>query len=251
MPTRVQPVAPAPPPALPPAHREKGLQLIAPLQRETRALSITDEPSYLRADGLLGRVVTARRTWAALLSPVTAPLKRALTAAKEAMEGARDLNREIDGPMEEMERRIKDAMKDYKIEERYRLLEAQRAREAEEQRIAQEAQALEERARAARTAPMRERLAKRREDLVRQAEVLEQQPEPTPVVASTSTTRTTPSWRIADLHLFLAAVIRGDIPDNAVAVDRVLVQAMFRDNPAAVGAWPGVELYDEVIIVRR
>lgn len=238
--------------------KQEGLILINPLRRQVQSLTITDEVSYLRADTLLGRVALARKTWAGKMAPILVPLKKAITEAKKAMEGAKSLDAEVDGPLAQMESDLKGQMRDYKIEEARLIQEAQdkeAAQIAETNRLlAEAAEADRVAVTANKSAPMKARLAKARADaLVEQAETIQAAAEPAPeaVKGTSSSTRTTPSWRIIDKAAFVKGVAAGKIPLEAVEVWNAAVNKQFRDDPAMMKWWPGVELYDEVTIVRR
>lgn len=245
------PTAPAPTASLQTIER-RGLQLTMPLQRSVQGLTITDEESYLQADSLLGRIVTARRTWEAEIGPILRPLKKAIDAAKEAMLGAKKLDAKVDGPLGLMESQVKLVMRDYKIEEARQIREAEDAREQERRRLDEERRKAELTAAAAKPNSIKARLADARTAAIQEQEqALDQQEESAPVKGSTSTTRTTKSWRITDKTLFLKGILLGKIPDDMVSINTVLVGKQFRDDPTVLTAWPGIELYDDVSIVRR
>lgn len=229
----------------------QGLQLLSPLQSAVQGLSITDERSYLQADTLLGRVVAARKTWAAEISPIIRPLKAAIASAKLAMKGAADLDDKVDKPLEELERSLKWQMADYKTAEARQIEEAKLARDREEIQAKREMAEAERKLESARTKPIRERLAAARDAALTKIEVLAEELTPEPVRGETSTTRRTPSWRITDKAAFIAGVADGRIPLEMVEPWTAAIRQQFRDNPDAMKRWPGCELFDDITVVRK
>lgn len=241
---------------LPPAlvkTKAMGTKLVTPFQSavaDVLGLEIpTLEPDELaeaitRVDTLLGNVLHARRDWKAKIEPVLKPLR-------EAKQAADALNREIDTPLAQYETTAKGVLARLRGEERRRLDEAQRAQDEADAKIQQALEDTATRELNARTAQMRERLAKKREELEAQAEA-QAEPAPAPVQSSHSTTRRVKRWRLADtesgLAVVLRAVLAGTIPANVVTLDTRVINDT---NLETVTQWPGFEVYEDVQIVGR
>lgn len=229
--------------ALPPSiqkARDEGLSLIDPLQAAVAELAITTEDEYLVADAMLGRIQAARKRWSARIGKIIDPLW-------EALKSGRELKNEVDKPLEVLEGKVKGAMKAFKLEEAKRI----QAAAEEEERLREEAAAKERAEEAAKTQPMKARLALARQKLEDKAEAAAEAQ--TPVIAAASTTRMTKKWRIIDQDAFLMGVALKKIPAMALTVNTVGVNQIFKQpgGHAIVAKFPGVEVYDDIDVVGR
>lgn len=249
------PVSPVPNPtvmitSLSPVVRAKaqreGLALLTPLQQEIEGLSIQTADDYLIADGYLGRVCEARKRWASKLAPILDPLAASMRLAKQAMEGAKGLLNEVDKPLEQLELRLRAGMKTFKVEEQRQLQEARQ----EQERLQREIELKAQQEAAARTAPQRARIAQQRETLEQLAVSVEEET-PLAVTGEQSKTRGKRAWRIKDLPAFLRSVASGELESDCVLVNTVVMNRYFKEHGEDMAAWPGVELFDDVIIVKR
>lgn len=248
--------------------RTQGLTLTSPLKPLVDGLEVVDSDSYLEADMLLGRIANARAVWKTKIDPVLVPLKRAVDAAKLAMEGAKKLNTDVDGPLEEMEVSVKGSMKTYKLLEAQQEQERVRLETAEANRLRDEAAAKERAALAAKTAPMRAKLEQARADLEAKAEVVQQQAmTPTVVKGGASSDRWTDKIKITDLSKLVNSMIdyvphadiyrKNEAPWSLLNNPRVLgaiqieLNKIFDSQPGIVETWPGCEIYRDVTIARR
>src|SRR3990167_2647018 len=148
---------------------------------------------------------------------------------------------------------VRAKMQDYKREEARQLAEAQRAADAATAKLTQQLEEAEETAQSARTAQMRERLAAKRDQLATAIEeVAAEVPEAT--TAAGSTTRTVTRWKLADMENGLETVLRGvlagKIPAAAITLNEVYINRKMTE-PETVASWPGFEVYEDVVIVRR
>lgn len=260
--------------------RTEGSALIRPLQGRIVDITITDTQTYLEADAFLGEIVTARRLWTAKLEPVRTPQQRAIDAAKVALAEAKKAAAALDGFHDEYDRqlvaletRIKNAMRDFK------LLEARQAREEQERKDREEAEArrqAEEAARqaqAARTPKLKARLEQRAADLAQRAEEI-QQPEPVaprPTGGMASTARRMRFPVVVNPEAFLAAaqtyrpaadlyreghppivmVDRRGVEKPLIEIHLSRLEELWREQPGIVETWPGVKIEEDFNIARR
>jgi hypothetical protein len=254
--------------------RTEGIQLLSPLQRPVDALTITNQADYILADNLLSRIRTARKLWATKLDPVRGPIDKAMKELKLALDGIKNLDREVDGPLEALEGRVKARMKEFKIAEARQIEEAQRKQDAEAERLRQEAAKKAQQATTAKTPALKARLEQARVDLEAQA-LLTENSVSTPVQAASSSTRKVQKVTITDPVAFLGALkayeARAGIyefghpplsilthktsrtgqmseEDSALDVMRAEVSKIFSVQPGIVQSWPGVTVVDDVII---
>lgn len=236
-----------PPPVVAQAQREMAL-VIPALTSEVVAITINTEDDYLQADVVLAKVRTAKKTWVDRLEAIIRP-------ARQSLDLLYDLNRDGVKPLEKLEGQLKTAMADYKTQERRQLEAAQRAKEEEDQRIADALQATQEAEAKARTAPMRAKLAAAREALENQQQAAAEEPVSAPVQANHSTTRAVKRIRPTDMGKILMAIIAGKVPYDVVQVNQVVLNSYLKITPEAkylpVTEWPGVEVYDDTQIVGR
>lgn len=226
--------------------KKDGISLVTPLQEEIQGLVIQSPEDYEGADALLTRVREARRRWSGKLAPILDPLAETVKFAKKAMDGAKAHFLEADKPLEQMELSIRAKMKDYKLEE----VRLQNIAIQEQRRLQQAIDRAAEAEAAAATASQRRRLTATREALEKQSDAVADE---TPAQARVegSTTRTKPNWRIKYLSQFLVAVADGTLPAECVTINTVEMNRQFKLDPEGMKAWPGVEIFEDVIIVGR
>lgn len=228
----------------------QGTKLLTPLQREVQSLQVTNAEEYIAADEMLTGIKRARAQWEALVEPVLKPLREAKTAADK-------LKREVDAPLAQLEEQVKGHMRHFKLEEQRQLAEQTRIADAAKAKLAQQDEELANRELKARTSQMRERLARQREQLQTQVETIE-----TPVeVKGESQARKVKKARISNLAAFLRAAADEMEEPPAMAgaasyplmVDSIVVSLVdaFRQNPEGVAKWPGIEVYEDIVIAGR
>lgn len=282
MPKAPAPKLPLPTPPSPALVRTRveGIKLINPLKTEVAAIHIKDAHSYLQADFALAKVNAAIASWEQKFNPVLAPVQETLVKAKLAVDAVKVLDDEIRGPLVELQKSLKSAMKDYKV------LEAQQIRE---RKALAEREAAERRSRAlavttaaalAKTPGARAKLEERQAELEQEAAQIVEQAviESAPVKGAASTDRTVTKLRIKDPMAFLAAVKDyepkaglynmghppltlltrkmnriGMLAEKDSAMETVLTELgkIYSVQPGVVLSWPGVEEYDDVIIANR
>ena len=264
--------------------RVEGSKLLTPIRTDVEKLEITDEEGYLQADFLLARITSARNTWRTKIDPILRPLKEAVAKAKEALDHTKILDKEVDGPLEALEGTVKGAMRDYKLAEARQLQAAREEEERKAQALRDEAMKKAAAAISARTPQMRAKLEQARADLEQQATATEMQAEAfIPVRGAASTTRTVQKIRIADPVAFVSAlrdyapragiyqighppltILTHKIHKTKVGGNAELVESgsavecmvsevgkIFAMQPGVVQSWPGVEVYDDIIIAKK
>jgi hypothetical protein len=243
--------------------RAQGLTLLAPLTPEVRALRVTTPVEYLSADELLGRVRNARSRWKMLMDPIVAPLARMKADLKLQEAGIKNLNNEVDGPMETLELRVKESMRLYKMEEA-KQIQAAREEEARAERERQEAIAeMRRKEEAAKTVQMRAKLAQKRADLEEEA-VQASMVDLNPVAkGASSSVRSIQKIRVTNLAVLVAALAdyqpkagmyQMGVPPLSLINEEMLqvrLNALFREQPGIAASWPGVEVYTDINIAGR
>lgn len=259
--------------------RVAGSSLISPLKKDVDALVVKTAEDYQQADFLIARIAAARTTWRTKMDPILNPLQDAIDKAKLAMAGAKALDKEVDGPLAELETTVKNVMADYKLEEAR--LANERQRLADEAAAALRRQAAQKalQANAAATPQLKARLEQARADLEQHAAFVEQKAEQenAPVQTAASTARFQKKIRIADPLKFIgsmvdyepkAGIYRMQTPpltlltkkikngllvdeDSAVDVLTTELNKIYKAMPGIALSWPGVEEYDDVTIARR
>ncbi len=273
---------PAPPPATPEGAlkaRTKGLQILAPLGLEKLpALILTTPEDYLAADVKLSSLGHARAQWALVMEPIKGPLsrsiehqKKALKEAQAAAQGALRLESEITSRLDLAESQLKEAMRQFKLQERKQLEEAEfeRERKAEALRIQAVRATMDEAA--AKTAQMRARLAQKRADLEAQAAAVDAEVISGPVKGAASTPRSVKVVRVKDPIAFLRAVVDykaragvyelGQPPlmvlnrkqelEPLVDISSARLTDLWREQPGIVESWPGVTVEDDILIAKK
>lgn len=268
------PITPPPPnPALIKA-RSEGITLVSPLKPLVTALQIVDDESYIHADALLSRIKTARALWASKMEPIRGPIDKAISELKNSLIGIKALDVEVDGPLEMLQESVRTDMKNYKIEENRQIEASGREQEQQAEKIREMARQKEVQAAAAKTPQLKAKLEQARADLETTATLVENNTL-SPVQAASSSTRTVQKIRIHDPKAFLAAIKAytpragiyelGHPPmtilthktsrlgemkeeDSALDVMRAEVSKIFSVQPGVVLTWPGVEVYNDVII---
>lgn len=220
------------------------LTALLPLTAQVANLVIEDADGLLFADNLLGRIRQARKGWGTIFSRIQ---ERTIKPIRGGLEELYQLNRDVDGPAEKLEKAVKGKMDAYRMEE----ARLARVAEQEQQRLIAAADAKEKAAEDARTSQMRGKLQA-------QAAVLQQTAAakiadtPMPVVGLHSASRTVEKWRVPDLMEFAKAVVRGDIPLDKLAVDIKAMDLWWKDDPDTVRQLdPVVEIYDDIKTVGR
>ena len=221
----------------------EGLRIVSPLKEAASELTVDDEDEYTHADALLARVQSAIREWDDKMETVLAPLRQAKQAADT-------IKREVTKPLTELEVSIKDLMTDFKRKEAVRIANENRRIETKVEKLTDEILDVATRETTARTQQLRDRLAKKREELETKAgDVAAEAPQA--VVAAHSKTRTVKKWRIVDKGKAIKALNPGYshlITFDTVAINKLTTQPEGWD---VVAGWDGFEVYDDVVIVGR
>lgn len=225
--------------------QKEGLTLLDPLKREMTALKVTTPEEYTYADGLLTKIREARKRWASKLAPIIDPLAETLRSAKKAMEGSKALLNEVDKPLEQYEEHVRREMKVFKVEE------ARQLREAEQEQIRLQAEIEEKARKAAETkGPAKAKILRQIGGLQSMQSTIQTE-QAAPVQAEGSGTRTKENWRVPDIKVLAKFVADGTLPADCILVNSPRMNAYFKANPEEMKAWPGVEIFTDVVIVAR
>lgn len=227
------------------AYKKEGQSLIHPIQAELDNLEVVDAESYAETDALLGRIQGARRKWSDRIEKIIRPIRDGLNELYA-------LNREVDRPLEALEKGVKEKMRLFKVEEQRQLQAAQQERDAEAERIRRQAEEAAAKEANARTNAMRNRLAAKREELEQAAAEVEAQELPEAVRGQASSTRPVKKWKVTNLPKFLHAITDGKgIPIEMIILNVPTINKYFKEHPEQVAEWPGIEVFDDVQIIGR
>lgn len=214
-----------------------------PLLQQASALVVCDNPSYMEADALRGKLKPARKRFWDRVTELIQPSKQAYDALIE-------FRHELVDPLDAADKLITGKMQDYKRLELAEKLRVEREATAESARLTREVEDKARAAEAARTKPMQTRLENQALKLTEQAiKVSEVKFEA--VQGDASTTRTVTKWRVTDKNALLAAVIAGEVPEDVVEIDPVAMGKYFRFNREDFKSFPGVETYEDVEIASK
>jgi hypothetical protein len=230
---------------------QKGLALANPIIQELGQLQITNEEEYLAADALLGRVRQSRKVWGSIWEQIQG---RVIKPQREALEGVYFINREVDGPLEKGEKLLKSEMQLYKNEERRRLEQENRQRDAEAartQQLIEEARTKLETARGS----VKAILTRTVNRLETQQQVV-METTPLPVIGANSSTRQVKTIEVDNLQAFAVALTIGKLKDHPIraavtaAVNAVLKgEARTQEQKDIMAQWPGLKLVESTQIV--
>lgn len=240
-----------------PVDKDSTVKESTALATAVAAVIITDQESYTQMDGLLARIQTARKLWNIKMYG-TAAKPGPIPNIRTGLEQLYELNREVDKPLEKLEEGVKKSMKDFKLAEIRQARQLEAAKEEEQRRLKEEERKAEEAAAAARTAPMKARLEAKRLEIVEQQAAVAAEEAPEAVVGTRSSDRKVMKWRLeyddeqgSHLHHLLMGIIEGVVPSDAISLNVVYINKQYKDNPALVKSWPGIEEYEDVQIVGR
>lgn len=255
------------------------MNLISPLRPMVDRMVITDDESYLEADTVLSRLRQARILWASKLDPIRGPIDRAMAELKLSLVGVKNLDGEVDGPLLDLEMKVKGEMRTYKLNEARRIEAARQQQEDEARQLREQAEAKKRAEETARTPQMKAKLAQARQDLETQATRVEMDTtETTAVKGASSAVRTATKIRIVDVADFLrsaqdytpqAGIYRmavpplsvlthhtgrlGDKTEEGSALEKMTAEVakIYVTQPGVVKSWPGVEEFTDVVIASR
>jgi flagellar biosynthesis GTPase FlhF len=235
---------------------------LTPILDEARTLTITSASTYQAADLFLFKVRQARKR----VEPLLAPIKTPLNAAKTTLMG---LEHKLDDPLAEAEKTVKATMARWQIQEEKRRGDEERKRQEEirkrqqeESRLAaeadrkrrEEAQAAYQ-AQQAKTAKERREAQERADTARRETQRLEEQQRLAaaetdraaavrvegPVKAAGSTVRIISTWEVADFHVLVQAVARGEVPECWLMPNEDVIEECFKQDQAITCAKPGLK----------
>lgn len=216
----------------------------APVIARAATLVVQNAQDYAIADSFLDRLVGARKSIKARLAKIIDPIK-------EALDQAKSLLKEADGPLEQSEILIRGRMREFKLEEARQARIEEEKRYAAEEKLRQEVAAKALAESKAKTQQMRDKLAAQRAELEAQADVAAAAPAQQTVKAVGSTTRTVRVPKITDKNALIAAVAAGKASRVILDVNMPELKALYKAHPEEVSKWPGIEWIDDIQIVKR
>lgn len=190
---------------------------------------IEDEEQYQKADALLGKIVSAKKSWLGRMEEIIRPISTGL-------ERLHKLNREVKRPLEDLELKVKRAMGDYKLRELQRAQEEEEAKQEELRRL----EAKKERV----VNPL---VKERIEEQIEQVQAFE----PALVRGAHSASRAVRRVRVINVQALCKGIADGLIPADCVEVRQPRINSYHKEDMTTVEEWPGVEGYDDVDIAAR
>lgn len=227
------------------ARKRQWLAILSPYQASANALTIENEDDYRAADFALCAVQRMSSGWELEMEELLEP-------ARKLKQGLDTLKRSVAQPLDMVTMTIKDKMRDYKLVEQRQVREAQIAHERERARLEEEKAKKEQALQNASTQKMRERIAAARQELEVKADNLAYQGSGVaPIQADNSSTRTLKKVRVNNYDAFVEGVLQGLIPVVCLSIVQAELNLQFKARPEVVEGWPGVEVYEDVIIATR
>lgn len=230
----------------------------APVISRATALEVVDAQSYADADSLLGRVIAARKTLKERLGAFLNPLADAVKSAQTALKEAKGFHEEAESPLVQAEMVIRDKMKQYMLDEAKNAARREQEREAEAEKLREEADKKRLAEMKAKTQAMKDRLAAQRAELETKADLATAAPVMITPKTAHSTSRRVLSPQVVNMTVFLRALLAGEIQiggtvplETLLTVDMTALRALYKISPEAVAKWPGVEIKEDIQIVSR
>lgn len=215
------------------AARVSALAITQEILDLAKDLAVETEPQYHSADEILHKIKVAQKR-------LDQPFEDVIRPVRQGLDGVYAIRREVENPLIDLERTVKEKMRAYKLAEAERI----RKEEAERARVQREAEAAERRRVAAlpKEAPAEP-----------QAEIVVLHPTPVmaPVRAASSSARTIKRWRVYDFEQVIECVKLGLAPVEWLQINAVAVEKAFKLNPALIDEVSGMECYDDIQIAGR
>lgn len=231
--------------------RDEGMALITPLKADIQALTVIEsDEQYQMADALFGRVKQARKQWK-LRMYGTATKPGPIPLIRRGLDDLYQLNRDVDGPLAQLEAAIEQPMKQFMLAKFREQQEQERAKREAEEEAERTLQALLAKQDALKTPAAKERI----QEQINEAEqsyidVVSQPVEDLPAaISSTAKAKKVP--RVVDLSAFIKGIVSGDVPEDCVTVVASKLRDYFKEDPEAVAAMPGVVIEDDIQISGR
>ena len=231
--------------------KKQGLDLIAPLQETETEIGMVlhSQEDYLAADGLLGRIQTARKWWRDKMYGTKAE-PGPIPSIRSGLDMLYALTTEVDAPRERLEEGVKGRMRSFKLAE----ARAAQAIQDEKDRLAEaaerELQALLDKQEAAKTPAAKAKVQTAIEE-VEQTYIESQQPQAEVVQGAMSTTKKVKKPILKNLYAFYRGLAEGTIPLECAEPKLGVIAKIYRDDPETVAAFPGIHIVDDITIVGR
>jgi hypothetical protein len=226
------------------AAKVESRRTVEPLVEAAAELKISDAASYQAADFLLKRVRIAKRAIEEKLNPIIEPIYQGLQSLYK-------LRKELTDPLEKADADIREGMSVWQMAESRRIAAEAAARREEEDRLRREAEEKQRKIDQAKSESARKLLAKQALVLESKADAVAAVPVEAPTQAVGSSVRKVWKWRVASMRKLIQAVADGRVPQEILAVDTTVIGKYFRDDPASLSHYPGIEVYEDIVIAGR
>lgn len=237
--------------------KEKALTQVGPLQTRYNGIKVKDEASCQEMDILLGDVVQARKGWGSIWARIH---EKSIKPFMDGINNLHEVNRLIDGPLDTLETLAKKDIKAFRIADQRRI----EAARVEQDKLARQAEEIQERIDNARTLAQRGKLLEKKE--VIDTKVVAAFEATAAVMTENSGHREKPAWRLVGSEVeglypegdtppsflvVLESILAGHIPPQAVCLNLKYINETFKGAPEVVASWPGFEIFYDIQIVRR
>lgn len=215
-----------------------------PVAEQVNSLTIRDAAGMVLADQLLSKCSAAEKAIEERIDKILKPLNSAVTEIRK-------FKRELLRPIEQAEMAVREKMSEYREREKAAVAEAEDQRRHEEEAIRQQQATIQKKVDEAKTLATRRLLENRLLQSQAKLAEIQAQPEPAPVVLAGSTSRTDKKVTVTDMLAFLIGIGAGKIPLELVSINQVALNRAYKEDPVKVMRWPGVQIEEETVIVRR
>lgn len=225
-------------------HIKQGAAAQQAMLQMAKTVIITDAASFAKADLALSRLTDQFNHFDASFSEILDPLNAARLATNK-------VKKEVMDPWQLAIEFVTGRMKAYKMEEARLAREEEIRVQIESRKLLEEAERKERQAENAKSEAVRKRLEKAKEVLEEQAREVVAVPIAAPVRVENSTTRKVKAWKLTGMPDLVEAVMACRVPMEALRVDDVWMNRKLKESPDEVAVYPGIEVYEDIQIVRR
>ena len=222
--------------------RNEALFELDHIKAEIESLPVTTPEEYLIADAGRVRLQQKQKAWGDRLEKIIRPIRQGLDELYA-------FNREVQQPFQALVDQISRKMSNFKLEERRLQIEAERAQQAEIDRLQREAEERRLAAEQAKTPQMKKKLEVQAANLELESLKTEQEPAFVPT-NGLSKVVAKKVIRVTNLGLAIKAAAAGKIPMEMFQVDMVAVNRAAKDPSTGgyptVNSWPGFEVVDDL-----
>jgi hypothetical protein len=217
--------------------------IASPLVKQAEGLTVKTARELADADEIRHRLDQHKKAIIARLEKIISPV---YTSLQELYK----LRREMTDPLDKADKIISDKMRVYHRLEAERIAEEKAEIEAAAEKERNRAEELRRKAEIAKTPQMQARLATQAaEKDSKAAEIEETEVEKTHVMHSK--TRTVKKPVVGDMSALIKAVAAGEVPEDLLTVNAVVLTSYWREDPDLVAQFPGIKIAEDIQVVRR